>query len=178
MSGRPETFATPMPREVLESAARVMALAHERDLKLSIAESCTGGLLAALLTDVEGDAHAFERGFVTYTDQSKQDLLSVPAALIAEHSAVSAQVAMAMATGALFGSQGHIALSTTGFAGPGAKGEESGLVYFGLARPDRPAIAVERHFHDGGRAAVRRAAAAAGLAILEAALRGAEDFDA
>lgn len=154
-----------------------MALACERELKISLAESCTGGLLAALLTDVEGDAHAFERGFVTYTDQAKQDLLGVPAALIAAHTAVSAEVAVAMASGALSSSEGHVALSTTGFAGAGADGEEPGLVFFGLARPGRPGIAVERHFHDRNRAAVRRRAAAVGLAILEAALRGAEDFD-
>jgi len=162
---------------VLECAVRVMELAAKRGLKISVAESCTGGFVAAILTDVEGAAHAFDRGFVAYTDEAKQDLLAVPAELITEHSSVSAEVAAAMAAGALNGSGGQIAISVTGYAGPGAEGSESGLVYFGLARPDRPTIAIERHFHDGNRAAVRCSAAAVALQILEGALRGAEDFD-
>ncbi len=172
-----ETFSSALPDEIHHLATTLMQDACDREIMLSVAESCTGGLIAAVLTDVEGCAHAFERGFVTYTDQAKQDLLRVPKDLIDQHTAVSAEVAQAMATGALYGSQGHLAVSTTGYAGPGAPDEEPGLVFFGLARLDRPTISVERRFGDGSRAVVRREALRAALLIMQAALDGAEQFD-
>jgi nicotinamide-nucleotide amidase len=172
-----ETFTEALPPEIHHLATAVMREASERGIMLSVAESCTGGLLAAVMTDVEGCAHAFERGFVTYTDQAKQDLLAVPPAMIARHTAVSHEVAQAMATGALHGSKGHLAVSTTGFAGPGAPGEEPGLVFFGLAKSSRPTISIVRHFGEASRAAVRKQCLRTALRMMQAAMNGARDFE-
>jgi nicotinamide-nucleotide amidase len=172
-----ETFAHGLPADIHHLATAVMREACERKIMLSVAESCTGGLLAAVMTDVEGSAHVFERGFVAYTDEAKQALLAVPKALIARHTAVSAEVAQAMATGALAGSLGQLAVSTTGFAGPGAPGEEPGLVFFGLARVNQPTISIVRHFGDGSRAAVRKQCLRTALRMMQAAMNGARDFD-
>ena len=150
-----ETLSPTLPEDVERLVAEVLKAACDRELKLVTAESCTGGLLASLLTDVEGCAHAFERGFVTYTDAAKTELLGVPAELIARHTAVSAPVAEAMARGALARSGGDIAIAVTGFAGRGAPDEEPGLVYFASARAGREVRIDERHFGDVGRGEVR-----------------------
>src|SRR6187549_193461 len=108
---------------------------------LVTAESCTGGLLASLLTDIPGSSHAFDRGFVTYTDESKNDLLGVPMDMLAEHTAVSKPVAIAMAEGALAKSKGAVAVAITGYAeGSKKRGEEAGLVHFASARTGRAVI--------------------------------------
>lgn len=167
-----ETFSDALPPDIHRAAALVMREAAERRMMIALAESCTGGLLAATLTDVEGCAHAFDRGFVTYTDEAKTELLGVPAEMIRAHTAVSAPVARAMASGALGDSDAMVALSVTGFAGPGAPGEEAGLVYFGIARRHRPAQVLERRFGAVTRAAVRRACLRTGFTLLHAALRG------
>jgi nicotinamide-nucleotide amidase len=127
-----ETLSPALPKDVEDLVAHVLKRACERQLKLVTAESCTGGLLASLLTDVEGFGRAFERGFVHYTDEAKSQTLDVPPDLLRRFTAVSAQVAEAMALGALAQSQGDVAVSITGFAGRGAPGEEPGLV---LRRP-------------------------------------------
>jgi nicotinamide-nucleotide amidase len=159
-----ETLSPSLPPKVDDLAYRVAKAACDKDLTLATAESCTGGLLASLLTDIEGCAHAFERGFVTYTEEAKHDLLGVPLPLLHNPGAVSAPVARAMAVGALSASQADIALSITGFAGPGAPGDEPGLVYFGLADYGRETRVVEKRFGDVGRGPVR-------LACLEVALK-------
>lgn len=128
-----ETLSPALPPKVERLAFDVAKAACDRRLALVTAESCTGGLLASLLTDIDGCAHAFERGFVTYTDAAKQDLLGVPQTLIAQCGAVSPQVAKAMAVGGLAASKGDICLSITGFAGQGGAGDTPGLVYFALA---------------------------------------------
>jgi nicotinamide-nucleotide amidase len=161
-----ETLSPSLPPKVDALAYEVARAACDHDLKLVTAESCTGGLVASLLTDIEGCAHAFERGFITYTDEAKHQMLGVPLSLLREHGAVSAPVARAMALGALAASQGHIALSVTGFAGPGAPGDEPGLVYFGLAGHGRPTEAHERRFGDIGRGGVRLACLDVGLQLL------------
>lgn len=150
-----ETLSPTLPPDVEALVMQVLKAACDRALKLVTAESCTGGLLASLLTDVDGCAHAFERGFVTYTDEAKTELLDVPAEMIARHTAVSGPVAEAMAKGALRRSRGDIALSVTGFAGRGAEDEEPGLVFFALARTGRDIRIDERHFGDVGRGEVR-----------------------
>jgi nicotinamide-nucleotide amidase len=121
-----ETLSPTLPADVEEQVERVLKSACDKRLTFVTAESCTGGLLASLLTDVDGCAHAFERGFVTYTDAAKVQQLDVPRELLKFHSAVSAPVAEAMARGALARSEGDIALAVTGFAGRGAPYEESG----------------------------------------------------
>ena len=150
-----ETFSPVLPDRVEEATRRLLAKASERELVLATAESCTGGMLASLLTDVRGFSHAFDRGYVTYSEESKTELLGVPAALIAEKGAVSKEVAIAMAEGALERSQAHIALAITGFADAG---DEPGLVHFACARQGRITAHREEHFGPVGRGEVRIAA--------------------
>jgi nicotinamide-nucleotide amidase len=147
-----ETLSPVLPDETQEATRRLLQKASERNLRLATAESCTGGMLASLLTDVQGVAHAFERGFVTYTNEAKNEMLGVPMDLIEEKGAVSREVAIAMAEGAVERSRANIALSVTGFAD---KGDEPGLVHFGCARAGRATAHREEHFGPGGRGATR-----------------------
>jgi nicotinamide-nucleotide amidase len=147
-----ETLSPVLPDETEEATRRLLQKASERGLRLATAESCTGGMLASLLTDVQGVAHAFERGFVTYTNEAKNEMLGVPMALISAKGAVSREVALSMAEGALERSRANIALSITGFAD---KGDEPGLVHFGCARAGRATAHREAHFGPGGRGATR-----------------------
>ncbi|HXA71216.1 MAG TPA: CinA family protein [Stellaceae bacterium] len=150
----------------------VLSACREARLKLATAESCTGGLVAAALTDIAGSSTVVERGFVTYSNEAKMELLGVPAAMIAAHGAVSAQVATAMAQGALSRAPVDLAVSVTGIAGPGGAtpGKPVGLVYFGIARKGGTAR-VERHTFHGDRAAVRWAATERALELLLEAVR-------
>ena len=116
------------------------------------AESCTGGMLASLMTDIPGIAHTFERGFVTYTDESKHELLGVPSEMLKDKGAVSQEVAIAMAEGALERSRANMALAVTGFADTG---DEPGLVHFACARAGRKTAHREEHFGPIGRGATR-----------------------
>ena len=150
-----ETLSPVLPDRLEEATRRLLAKACERELVLAAAESCTGGMLASLLTDVRGFSHAFDRGFVTYSEESKTGLLGVPARLIEAKGAVSKEVAIAMAEGALAGSRAHIALAITGFAD---SGDEPGLVHFACAREGRITRHREEHFGAIGRGAVRIAA--------------------
>ncbi len=147
-----ETLSPVIPNETEEATRRLLEKACERELSFATAESCTGGMLASLLTDVQGVAHAFERGFVTYTNEAKCEMLGVPADLIAEQGAVSREVAVAMAEGALARSRANIALSITGFAD---SGDEPGLVHFGCARAGRATAHREERFGPVGRGATR-----------------------
>lgn len=147
-----ETLSPVLPNDIEEATRRLLAKASERELSLATAESCTGGMLASLLTDVQGVAHAFDRGFVTYSEESKTETLGVPADLIRDKGAVSREVAVAMAEGALARSRAAIALAVTGFAD---KGEEPGLVHFACARAGRKTAHREEHFGPVGRGATR-----------------------
>lgn len=150
-------------RSVLETACR-------QDVKLTTAESCTGGALSALLTDVEGMSHAFDRGFVTYSDDAKCDLLGVDRALIEEHGAVSREVALAMARCALGRSDAQLAVSITGYAGPAEDGGEEGLVHLAVLRAGGREWHREERFGTLGRDGVRAAALAVALAMMNNAL--------
>ncbi|MEL6980097.1 MAG: nicotinamide-nucleotide amidohydrolase family protein [Pseudomonadota bacterium] len=139
---------------------------------LALAESCTGGMIAARLTDIPGSSAVVERGFVTYSNAAKTDLLGVPAALIDAHGAVSEPVARAMAEGALRGARASaadvgLALSVTGIAGPGGGTAEKpeGRVHFAAAAPGVETRHVMRDFGALGRAAVREASVAQALRI-------------
>jgi nicotinamide-nucleotide amidase len=147
-----ETLSPVLPNAVEEATRRLLAKACERELTFATAESCTGGMLASLLTDVQGVAHAFDRGFVTYSEEAKTEMLGVPADLIAGKGAVSKEVALVMAEGALARSNANIALSITGFAD---KGDEPGLVHFACARAGRKTAHREEHFGPIGRGATR-----------------------
>lgn len=147
-----ETLSPVLPARTEEGTRRLLEKACERGLVLATAESCTGGMLASLLTDVQGVAHAFDRGFVTYTNEAKCEMLGVPMDLLEAKGAVCAEVAVAMAEGALERSRANIALSITGFAD---KGEEPGLVHFACARKGRRTAHREEHFGRIGRGATR-----------------------
>lgn len=149
-----ETLSSDIPASLEAAINRLLQRACDVDLKLATAESCTGGLLASLLTDVQGCSHAFERGFVTYTEEAKQEMLGVAADLLEKHGAVSEPVARAMAEGALARSAADIAVSITGFAGPTEEGEE-GLVHFACARRGQVTRHREAHYGAIGRGGVR-----------------------
>jgi nicotinamide-nucleotide amidase len=150
-----ETLEPAIPNHLDEQAERLMHRLCDKDLTVATAESCTGGMLAALLTDIEGAGHGFERGFVTYSKDSKAELLGIERSLLDLNDAVSEVVARAMAEGALKRSQADIALGITGFAGPGGPGSEEGLVHFALARRGAGTVHREEHFGPKGRGEIR-----------------------
>jgi nicotinamide-nucleotide amidase len=165
-----DTLSPAVPDEAEALAQEVLQRACDADVLLVTAESCTGGLLASLLTDVSGVSHAFDRGFVTYTNAAKHQMLGVPEDVLDDPGPVSEVVARAMAEGALAHSDGHIGLSVTGFAGPAGPGDEPGLVYFALARKDGPTLHREEHFGTDDRGEVRRRCLLTSLEMLKAAL--------
>lgn len=160
-----------MTPAMLAEATVLLAEFRAARLMLATAESCTGGLIAATLTAIAGSSDVVERGFVTYSNAAKCELLGVPDALLAMHGAVSEEVARAMALGALARSKADIALSVTGVAGPGggSAAKPVGLVFLGCARRGREPL-VARHVFAGDRAAVREASVAGAFAMARAAL--------
>ncbi len=150
-----ETLEPALPPELDRKAEQAMRRLCDKELTVATAESCTGGLLASLLTDIEGCGHGFDRGFVTYSSEAKQQLLGVPSELVEDNDAVTAEVARAMAEGALDRCEADIALSVTGFAGPPGPGKEEGLVYLACARRGNETSIEERHFGAIGRGPVR-----------------------
>jgi len=165
-----ETLEPALPDDLDERAERLMHVICDRDWTVATAESCTGGMLAALLTDIEGASHGFERGFVTYSTGSKTELLGIDPDLLARNEAVSEAVARAMAEGALDRSTADIALAVTGFAGPAGKGCEEGLVHMALARRGEPTRHRAEHFGPQGRGPVRIKALRCMLEMLEESL--------
>ncbi|MEM9426143.1 MAG: CinA family protein [Pseudomonadota bacterium] len=155
------------------SAAQLLDLAREKGAMLATAESCTGGLIAAAITEVPGSSDIFDRGFVTYSNAAKTEMLGVEPALIETHGAVSEPVAAAMATGARDHSTATHAVSVTGVAGPGGSDlKPEGMVCFGIATPR--SVATETvQFGPLGRSAVRQATVAHALRLLVEALEGA-----
>jgi nicotinamide-nucleotide amidase len=160
---------TLLPPQTLARSPAVLAALRARGWMLATAESCTGGLIAAALTSVAGSSDVVDRGFVTYSNSAKTEMLGVPAELIARHGAVSEQVARAMAEGALVQSSAQIAVSVTGVAGPGGGSPDKpvGLVWFGCAAGG--AVTSVSHLFPGGRDAVRAAAVATAFDLLCAA---------
>ena len=153
------------------TAAEVLTAARYWGVKIATAESCTGGMIAAALTDVAGSSDVFERGFVTYSNAAKTEMLGVPAALIEAHGAVSEEVAQAMAEGALRQSRATLAVAVTGIAGPGgSEFKPEGRVCFGLAQAGRPTVVETVEFGALGRAGVRKATVRHALDLLAGAL--------
>jgi len=151
----------------------ILKACQDRHWMIATAESCTGGMIAAALTDIAGSSAVVERGFVTYSNQAKQDMLSVPSEMITSFGAVSTEVATAMALGALQNSPAHLALSVTGIAGPGGATKEKpvGLVHFGLARRDHTEnepilLKTEKHIFKGDRTSVRLQTLGQALSLL------------
>jgi nicotinamide-nucleotide amidase len=160
-----------MAESSLDSLAEaVLAACRAKRLTLATAESCTGGMVAAALTGIAGSSDVLERGLVSYSNRAKSELLAVPPGLIAQHGAVSAEVAEAMALGAFQLTPVDLAVAVTGIAGPGGgtATKPVGLVWFGSGRRGG-SIATEHHVFPGDRAAVRLAATRRALELLLAA---------
>jgi nicotinamide-nucleotide amidase len=162
-----------MTPELKVRAAALLDAYRQRGLKIATAESCTGGLVAALLTEIAGSSAVVERGFVTYSNEAKTELIGVSAGLIADHGAVSEPVARAMAEGAVAHSYADVAVGITGIAGPGGATATKpvGLVHFGMARKGAATVHLERRYGDLGRETVRQRAVEDALLLLEQALR-------
>jgi nicotinamide-nucleotide amidase len=153
------------------SVEDLLAQARFWGLKIATAESCTGGMVAAALTDVAGSSDVFERGFVTYSNAAKVQMLGVSEETLAAHGAVSEPVAREMATGALIRSGAGLAVSITGIAGPGgSEFKPEGRVCFGLARAGQPVRVETVEFGALGRAKVRKAATEHALRLLAQAM--------
>ena len=165
-----ETLEPALPDHLDDQAERLMRRLCERELTIATAESCTGGMLAALLTDIEGAGHGFERGFVTYERRAKTELLGVPPPLLDDNEAVTEAVARAMAEGALARSHADLALGVTGFAGPAGPQCEEGLVHMALAQRGGPTSHRVGHYGAIGRGPIRVKALSAMLDLLEQSL--------
>jgi nicotinamide-nucleotide amidase len=154
-------------RETLALAEAVLAACRSRGWHVGTAESCTGGMVAAALTAIAGASEIVERGFVTYSNKAKMELLGVPAETIATHGGVSAETAAAMARGAIAHAPIDLAVSLTGVAGPGGGTPQKpvGLVYLGVARKDGTAR-VEHRIFPGDRGEIRQAALTLALELL------------
>jgi nicotinamide-nucleotide amidase len=156
------------PPELLTDAERLLELLRAKGLRLVTAESCTGGLIAALLTEVPGSSDVLERGFVTYSNDAKIEAIGVPSALIKEFGAVSREVAVAMATGALAHSRADIVISVTGVAGPGGGTDEKpvGLVYLTVLVRGRDPVTKECRYGLSSRSAIRMATVDEALGLI------------
>jgi nicotinamide-nucleotide amidase len=155
-------------QELIDAAQALLDLCRQKTLKIATAESCTGGLLAAALTEIPGSSDVVERGFVTYSNEAKEAMLGVTASTLKSHGAVSRDTAEAMARGALSHAPVDLSASITGIAGPGggSPGKPVGLVHFAAAARSGGMMHQEHHFGDIGRAQVRRASVLQALAML------------
>lgn len=162
------------PPALAARAAALIARYAALGLKIATAESCTGGLVAGLLTEIPGSSAVVERGFVSYSNDAKRELLGVPAATLEAHGAVSEATARAMVLGALAHSRAEVAVSVTGVAGPGGGTTQKpvGLVHFACAGPGDALATVERRFGDLGRSGIRMASVEQALELLEKAVEG------
>ena len=150
-----------------QSALEILTLYRAGGLRIATAESCTGGMVAAAITDIAGSSDVFDRGFVTYSNAAKSDMLGVLSRTLATHGAVSEPVAQEMAEGALAASAADVAVSITGIAGPGGSDfKPEGRVCFGLARQGHATWTETVEFGARGRDGVRRAATDHALALL------------
>ena len=153
---------------LLRLAEVVLAEARAQKLRIATAESCTGGLIGGLLTEIPGSSDVFERGFIVYSNRAKQDMLGVPGDLIADQGAVSEAVARAMAEGAVENSNAHLAVAVTGIAGPGGGTglKPVGLVHIAACRENRSILHEAHRFGDIGRTEVRIKTIEAALDLL------------
>lgn len=166
------SITTVFPDDLVAAAAELLDHARDKRLRITTAESCTGGLLAALLTDVAGASDVVEGGFVTYSNAAKTQALGVPAVLIEKHGAVSREVAEAMAEGALKHANADLAIAITGIAGPagGTAQKPVGLVHMAVHRKGHVTRHHECRFGDIGRTAVRLAAVKEAMELLKIAV--------
>ena len=155
-------------QDYIDRASELLVLCRERGLRIATAESCTGGLIAALFTEIAGSSDVFERGFVTYSNDAKNEMLGVFKKTIQQYGAVSPQTASSMASGALENSCADISIAVTGIAGPGGGSAEKpvGLVYLAAARKDGLVLIRTCKFGDIGRSSVRRSTLEEALDLL------------
>lgn len=155
-------------RQLIIEAKNTLDMLRDGGLKLATAESCTGGLVSGLLTSIAGSSSVVERGFVTYSNEAKAEMLGISMALIDQHGAVSEQVAREMAEGALKKSRANVAVSVTGIAGPGggSKHKPVGLVHFACARLEMPTHHVCMNYGDIGRDKIRHMSIGTALAMI------------
>ncbi|MBT3396115.1 MAG: CinA family protein [Alphaproteobacteria bacterium] len=159
------------PAREVKRAEKVVADFRAKGLTLTVAESCTGGLLAGMITEVPGVSDVFQRGFVTYANSAKTDMIGVPAALFDKFGAVSDQVAQAMAAGALAAAHADLAAAVTGIAGPAGETDKPvGRVHIAIARSDMPPTSTQFDFGDIGRSRVRLQTVASALQMIQQAL--------
>ena len=160
------------PPDIEASAAAVIRAALKANVMIATAESCTGGLVSGALTAVAGSSAVLDRGFVTYSNEAKSDLLGVTQDLLARFGAVSEPVARSMAAGAVERSRALVSVSITGIAGPGGGSADKpvGLVHFAAIGPSGAVVHLERRFGDIGRDAVRLESVRVALALLTAAV--------
>ncbi len=158
-------FSSPL----LRLAEMVLAQAREQKLRIATAESCTGGLIGGLLTEIAGSSDVFDRGFITYSNRAKSDMLGVPGDMIADMGAVSEAVARTMAEGAVANSNAHMAVAVTGVAGPGGgtKFKPVGLVHIAACRENRSILHEAHRFGDIGRSEIRMKTVEAALQLLQ-----------
>ncbi|MCC6949053.1 MAG: CinA family protein [Bradyrhizobiaceae bacterium] len=156
-------------RETRDAAEKLLELLRARGLMIVTAESCTGGLVAAALTEIPRSSDVVDRGFITYSNAAKETMLGVASDILERFGAVSEQTARAMAEGALRKSGADVAVSVTGVAGPSGGSAEKpvGLVHFGAARKNGPIIHREMRFGDLGRSEIRRRSVLTALALVE-----------
>lgn len=173
MSG--DRVVTDGAEELADLATRVLRAANSREWCLATAESCTGGLLASLLTDIEGLSSCFERGFVCYSTEAKTEMLGIDRMDIERYGAVSREIALAMAAGTLAFSHADVSAAITGFAGPAGKRDEAGLVHIAVQARIGGTLHRECHFGDGGRDRTRQLAVMAALEMIETALAAPPD---
>jgi nicotinamide-nucleotide amidase len=159
--------------EIAKSATLLLELCRARRLTVATAESCTGGLVAAALTEIPGSSDVLDRGFVTYSDGAKETMLGVPSEVLTTHGAVSAETAQAMVKGALARSKVDLVVAITGIAGPtgGTRDKPVGLVYFAAGARDGRLRQSDKRFGDIGRAEVRRRSVIVALGLLEELVR-------
>jgi nicotinamide-nucleotide amidase len=155
--------------EILERAETVLQTARKAGLQIVTAESCTGGMIAGALTAIAGSSDVVDRGFVTYSNEAKAEMLGVPEEILREHGAVSEPVARAMAYGALINTTAGLSVAVTGIAGPGGGSAEKpvGLVYLAAGRRKNSIIRIRREVFPGDRTDVRRATILTALDMLE-----------
>jgi nicotinamide-nucleotide amidase len=160
--------------DLSKRAERLLDVCRARKIKLATAESCTGGLVAAALTEIAGSSDVFDRGFVTYSNAAKEKMLGVPADILKHFGAVSRETAGAMAQGALAHSDAAITVAVTGIAGPGGGSAEKpvGLVHFAAATRDGRSVHREKRFGKIGRRRVRLRSVEEALAILHLLAEG------
>ncbi len=160
------------PSDLIDDARRLLERLRIQRRMIVTAESCTGGLIAGLLTEIAGSSDVVERGYVTYSNEAKMSCLGVSADLLVTHGAVSEKVARAMAMGALANSNADVAVSVTGVAGPGGGSLDKpvGLVHFGAALKDGPVLHLERRFGDLGRGQIRLESVRAALGLVGCAI--------